>query len=79
LEEDRFGVRCTFDKPCAWKWTENLSDGFRILSGNDLIKMNETDIKVAPLTDSMDDPNGKCVNKFFCSIIIMILIFFLLR
>ncbi|XP_037948147.1 ALK tyrosine kinase receptor [Teleopsis dalmanni] len=56
--EDQLGVKCTFETPCAWKWTENLPDGFQILSGAELAKRNMTGLLPGPIADSVDDANG---------------------
>ncbi|XP_075168825.1 anaplastic lymphoma kinase [Haematobia irritans] len=56
--EDLLGVRCTFETPCAWKWTENLSDGFHIMSGIEVSKKNMTGLYPGPTADSNDDANG---------------------
>ncbi|KAM7344585.1 anaplastic lymphoma kinase [Cochliomyia hominivorax] len=56
--EDLLGVRCTFETPCAWKWTENLPDGFHIMSGTEISKKNMTGLYPGPLADNLDDANG---------------------
>ncbi|XP_030566432.1 ALK tyrosine kinase receptor [Drosophila novamexicana] len=56
--EDLLGVKCNFETPCAWIWTENLSDGFQVLSGTELAKKNMTGLLPGPVADSIDDANG---------------------
>ncbi|KAL9915872.1 anaplastic lymphoma kinase isoform 1-T8 [Glossina fuscipes fuscipes] len=56
--EDLLGVKCNFETPCAWKWTENLPDGFHIMSGIEVTKKNMTGLYPGPLADSVDDANG---------------------
>ncbi|XP_073844464.1 anaplastic lymphoma kinase isoform X3 [Musca autumnalis] len=56
--EDLLGVRCTFETPCAWKWTDNLPDGFHIMSGTEVSIKNMTGLYPGPLADNSDDANG---------------------
>ncbi|XP_002006595.2 ALK tyrosine kinase receptor [Drosophila mojavensis] len=56
--EDLLGVKCNFETPCAWEWTENLPDGFQVISGTELAKKNLTGLMPGPVADSIDDANG---------------------
>ncbi|XP_053962484.1 tyrosine-protein kinase receptor [Anastrepha ludens] len=56
--EDQLGVKCTFETPCAWKWTEDLPDGFQVISGKELVKMNMTGLYPGPIADTTEDANG---------------------
>ncbi|XP_055839664.1 tyrosine-protein kinase receptor [Episyrphus balteatus] len=56
--EDLLGVKCNFETPCAWKWNENLADGFQIITGTDLSKQNMTGVMPGPVADSKGDANG---------------------
>lgn len=56
--EDLLGVKCNFETPCAWAWTENLSDGFQVISGTELAKKNMTGLMPGPVADNIDDANG---------------------
>ncbi|KAH8421056.1 hypothetical protein KR222_006577 [Zaprionus bogoriensis] len=56
--EDQLGVKCNFETPCAWRWTENLTDGFQVISGTELAKKNLTGLMPGPVADSIDDANG---------------------
>ncbi|XP_017466502.1 PREDICTED: ALK tyrosine kinase receptor [Rhagoletis zephyria] len=56
--EDQLGVKCTFETPCAWNWSEGLEDGFQVISGTELVKKNMTGLYPGPIADSTEDANG---------------------
>lgn len=57
--EELLGVRCTFEGPCAWQWTQNLPDGFHVMSGSEVAKNNMTGLYPGPSADSLEDANGQ--------------------
>ncbi|ALC42076.1 Alk [Drosophila busckii] len=56
--EDLLGVKCNFETPCAWLFTEHLNDGFQVLTGTELANRNRTGVMPGPVADNIGDANG---------------------
>lgn len=56
--DEMLGLKCTFETACAWKWDENLADGFHVLTGANITTMNRTGVMPGPTADIYNNANG---------------------
>lgn len=63
--DDHLGVTCDFESKCQWEWDENLSDGFKIVSGINLTESNRTGLMPGPAIDGSHDAAGHFLHLRF--------------
>lgn len=56
--DNRLGVACTFDTPCAWKADENNPNTFQVVTAANLTASNRTGMMPGPSADVLNDANG---------------------
>lgn len=56
--DERLGMKCNFETDCAWTWDDKLSDGFHVLTGANITKMNRTGVMPGPASDIYNNANG---------------------
>ncbi|XP_070504088.1 tyrosine-protein kinase receptor-like [Chironomus tepperi] len=57
--DEKLGVKCTFEKPCAWSYDTNVNGtNFEVTTGANLTNANITGVTPGPSADNLNDANG---------------------
>lgn len=57
--DEKLGVKCTFEKPCAWSYDTNVNGtNFEVTTGSNLTNANKTGVTPGPSADALNDANG---------------------
>lgn len=57
--DEKLGVKCTFEKPCAWSYDTNVNGtNFEVTTGSNLTNANITGVTPGPSADNLNDANG---------------------
>lgn len=57
--EEMLGVKCTFERECAWKWDKDIPNGFQVVTGQLLREQNMTGLMPGPDADPKNDAYGE--------------------